>query len=121
MDKAAQELGMDRVAIRRINAPDSNAKLNADQGPVTSAYMAEALDLGAKRWNWAEKAKRSGRRKGSKVTGIGVGQGYHAAGTSGFDGLVRITPPTARSTCTAVSAISAPTLTPPPPGRPPRP
>ena len=92
MDKAAEELGLDRVAIRRINAPDSNAKLNADQGPVTSAYMAEALALGAERWNWTEKAKRSGRRKGSKVTGIGVGQGYHAAGTSGFDGLVRITP-----------------------------
>ena len=36
--------------------------------------------------------KRSGQRNGSKVTGIGVGQAFHPAGFSGFDGLVRITP-----------------------------
>ena len=36
--------------------------------------------------------KLSGHRKGSKVIGVGVGQGYHSAGFSGFDGLVCITP-----------------------------
>ena len=92
LDKAARALGMDRVDIRKVNAPNSGAALNADQSSVTSAYMAEALSLGAKRWNWTEKIKRSGRRKGSKVTGIGVGQGYHSAGASGFDGLLRIAP-----------------------------
>jgi CO/xanthine dehydrogenase Mo-binding subunit len=92
MDKAARQLGMDRLEIRRINAPDSSATIDANQGPVTSAYMEEALTLGAERWNWAEKAKRSGQRNGNKVTGIGVGQGYHSAGANGFDGLVRITP-----------------------------
>ena len=25
------------------------------------------------------------------MTGIGIGQGYHSAGTNGFDGLLRIT------------------------------
>ena len=34
---------------------------------------------------------RSGRRNGTKVTGIGVGQAFHPAGFAGFDGLVRIT------------------------------
>ncbi|MEE8443950.1 MAG: molybdopterin cofactor-binding domain-containing protein, partial [Alphaproteobacteria bacterium] len=35
---------------------------------------------------------QSGQRNGSKVIGVGVGQGFHAAGANGFDGLVRITP-----------------------------
>ena len=29
---------------------------------------------------------------GNKITGIGVGQGFHPAGANGYDGLVRITP-----------------------------
>ena len=31
-------------------------------------------------------------KNGTKVIGIGVGQGYHSAGSNGFDGLLRITP-----------------------------
>ena len=37
IDKAARQLGIDRVQIRKINAPDSSGKIGADQGPVTSA------------------------------------------------------------------------------------
>jgi len=92
LDKAARELGMDRLAIRMINAPDSNATLDADQGPVTSAYMGKALALGGELFNWEERRTRGGQRQGSKVTGVAVGQGYHSAGAKGFDGLVRITP-----------------------------
>lgn len=92
LDKAARELGIDPLEIRRVNAPDSSATINANQGPVTSAYMVEALDKGGELFNWKERKKRSGQRNGSKVTGIGVGQGYHSAGARGFDGLVRITP-----------------------------
>ena len=54
--------------------------------------MKEALDKGAELFRWEEKKKRSGQRTGNKVIGIGVGQGYHSAGTNGFDGLLRITP-----------------------------
>jgi len=92
LDKAARELDIDPLEIRRINAPDSNATINANQGPVTSAFMVEALDKGGELFNWTERKKRSGQRNGSKVIGIGVGQGYHSAGANGFDGLVRITP-----------------------------
>jgi xanthine dehydrogenase molybdenum-binding subunit len=92
IDKAARQLGIDRVAIRRINAPDNDAKIGGDQGPVTSAFMKEALDKGAELFKWEEKKKHSGQRTGNKVIGVGVGQGYHSAGTNGFDGLVRITP-----------------------------
>lgn len=92
IDKAARELGIDRVEIRRINAPDMSAKYGADQGPVTSAYLKDALVQGAERFGWEEKKRLSGQRNGSKVIGVGVGQAYHSAGSSGFDGLVRITP-----------------------------
>ena len=92
MDKAARELDMDPVEIRRLNAPDSSATLNANQGPVTSAYMEDALVQGAEMFGWSERKSRSGQKNGSKVTGIGVGQGYHSAGASGFDGLIRLTP-----------------------------
>ena len=93
MDKAARELGMDPLEIRRLNAPDSSATLNANQGPVTQClHGGGQLVQGAELFNWSERRKRSGERNGSKITGIGVGQGYHSAGASGFDGLVRITP-----------------------------
>jgi CO/xanthine dehydrogenase Mo-binding subunit len=92
MDKAARELGIDRIAIRKINAPDSSSKIGSDRGPLTSAFIKEALDKGAGLFNWEEKKRRSGQRNGHKVTGIGVGQGYHSAGSNGFDGLLRITP-----------------------------
>ena len=92
IDKAARELSIDRVQIRKINAPDSNGKIGADHGPVTSAFLKEALDKGATMFNWDEKKQRSGQKNGNKVIGIGIGQGYHSAGSNGFDGLVRITP-----------------------------
>jgi CO/xanthine dehydrogenase Mo-binding subunit len=90
MDKAAKELGLDRVAIRRINAPDSSGKVGSMQGPVTSAHLRDALDRGAADFGWEQRLARSGQRTGSKV--LGVGTAYHSAGANGFDGLVRITP-----------------------------
>ena len=92
MDKAARQLGIDPLAIRRINAPDSSARYGGNQSPVTSAFQREALDLGAEQFDWEARRARSGQRRGSKVTGLGVGQAYHAAGSSGYDGLLRIAP-----------------------------
>ena len=91
MDKAADQLDIDRVDIRRINAVNNETTVNAGQEPVTSAYMKEALDQGAEMFDW-ENRKNQPKRNGSKVRGLGIGQGYHSAGATGFDGLVRITP-----------------------------
>jgi xanthine dehydrogenase molybdenum-binding subunit len=92
IDKAAKTLGIDRLEIRRVNGPKMDAKLGAMQGPVTSCYLPEALAKGAAAFNYAERSARSGRKNGTKITGIGVGQAFHPAGFAGFDGLVRITP-----------------------------
>jgi CO/xanthine dehydrogenase Mo-binding subunit len=92
IDKAARRLGIDRIEIRKINAPDANAKEGPKRGPVSSAYLKQALDKGAGLFGWQDKIRRSGQRVGNKVIGIGVGQGYHPGGNDGFDGLLRITP-----------------------------
>ncbi len=91
IDEAARKLGLDRVQIRKVNAPNNDGKFGEKQGPITSAYLGEALQKGAEKFNWAEKAKESGKKNGTKVTGLGVGTAYHTAGANGFDGLVRIT------------------------------
>jgi CO/xanthine dehydrogenase Mo-binding subunit len=92
IDKAARQLGVDRVAIRKINAPDDSAKLGAMQGGVTSAHLREALERGAERFGWTSRLARSGKKSGSKATGLGVGSAFHPAGGNGFDGLVRLAP-----------------------------
>lgn len=92
IDKAARKLGVDRVAIRRINAPGHDGKFGGKQGPITSSYLPEALEKGAARFGWAKKQALSGQRKGSKAIGIGVGTAFHSAGFHGFDGLVAIKP-----------------------------
>lgn len=92
IDKAARQLGIDRVAIRAINAPVSGSTYGPKQEAMSSAYLKEALDKGAKAFGWEERIARGGQRHGSKVTGVGVGQAFHSAGFNGFDGLLRITP-----------------------------
>jgi CO/xanthine dehydrogenase Mo-binding subunit len=91
MDKAARELRMDPLEIRMINAVNSDTTVYAEQRSLTSAYMKEALEMGAEMFDWESKYRQQ-RRNGSKVIGVGIGQGYHSAGTKGFDGLLRITP-----------------------------
>jgi xanthine dehydrogenase molybdenum-binding subunit len=92
LDKAARELNVDPLALRRINAPTHESRYGGNQGAITSAYLREALDLGAERFGWTERRARSGQRNGSKVTAVSIGQAFHSAGSAGFDGLVRIAP-----------------------------
>ena len=95
--KAAMQLGIDQVAIRRVNAPEGKASYGpaAADGTrryVTGAFVKEALDRGAELFDWQARAARSGKRRGSKVRGVGVGVGPHGAGSVGFDGLMLIRP-----------------------------
>jgi CO/xanthine dehydrogenase Mo-binding subunit len=92
MDKAARQLGMDRAHFRRVNAPHSESPVYESQGPITSAFMAEAIDIASNMFGWTEREAAPRQRNGSKVRGLGIGLGYHSAGGSGYDGLVRITP-----------------------------
>ena len=64
MSKAARQLGIDQVAIRRLNAPEGKAKWGpADRqgkrGYATSAFLKEALDRGAELFDWETRKARS--------------------------------------------------------------
>jgi xanthine dehydrogenase molybdenum-binding subunit len=90
MDKAANEAGLDRVAFRRVNAPRMDGKIGERQGGLSSSYMPEAIDKAAQMFNWQQKIAQPKQVSATKVRGIGVGQGFHTAGSNGYDGLIRI-------------------------------
>ncbi|MEZ5492688.1 MAG: xanthine dehydrogenase family protein molybdopterin-binding subunit [Gammaproteobacteria bacterium] len=90
-DKVARTVGMDRVAFRRVNAANSQGFQGGSRGPLTSAFVTEALDQGERLFGWQDKISQP-KRNGSKVRGVGIGIGYHGAGSRGYDGLVRIAP-----------------------------
>ena len=96
VDRAARELKLDRVDIRKKNAPANGALggmgPDGKRVPVPSAYLREALDKGAAKFNWVERRKRSGQKNGPRVTGIGVGVAFHPSGFAGFDGLLCLKP-----------------------------
>ena len=95
--KAAKQLGLDQVEIRKINAPAGRAPFgpalaNGTRPVTTSAFVKEALDLGAERFDWHARAARAGQRSGNRVRGVGVAVGTHTAGSIGHDGLMTIRP-----------------------------
>jgi CO/xanthine dehydrogenase Mo-binding subunit len=94
--KAARKLGVDQVAIRRINCPEGKAEFGPpQQGKLqhaTSAFIKEALDRGAEQFKWSERIARTPKRIGTKVRGVGVSLSSYVGGTIGFDGLLVITP-----------------------------
>jgi CO/xanthine dehydrogenase Mo-binding subunit len=98
LSKAAKKLGLDQVAVRRINAPAGHAPFgpalpNGKQAYVTSAFVTEALDKGRELFQWdAKKASYSGKKQGHLARGIGVAVSPYSGGSIGFDGLFIIKP-----------------------------
>ncbi len=110
ISKAARQLGVDQVEIRKINAPRTGSEFGAPPPAAavaaakaagrpapgrtffTSCHLSEALDIGAKTFDWEERKKRNGQRVGTKVTGVGVGLGTYTAGSINMDGLLLIRP-----------------------------
>jgi xanthine dehydrogenase molybdenum-binding subunit len=94
--KAARKLGLDQVAIRRINCPEGKAPFGpAAKGKrpyATSAFLKDALDRGAEQFKWSERVSRTPKRIGSKVRGVGVSLSCYVGGTIGFDGILIIKP-----------------------------
>jgi xanthine dehydrogenase molybdenum-binding subunit len=94
--KAARKLGLDQVAIRRINCPEGKAPFGPPvKGKLqhaTSCFLKEALDRGAEQFKWQERVARKPKQIGSKVRGVGVSLSCYVGGTIGFDGLLVIKP-----------------------------
>jgi len=110
ISKAARQLGVDQVEIRKINAPVTGSEFGAPPAAAavaaanaagrpapgrtffTSCHLREALDKGAALFNWEERKKRNGQRNGTKVTGVAVGLGTYTAGSVAMDGLLLVRP-----------------------------
>jgi CO/xanthine dehydrogenase Mo-binding subunit len=95
--KASRKLGVDQVAIHRINAPEGKAQFGpanprGQRGYITSSFLKQALDRGAEAFNWSSRKATSGKRQGSKVRGVGVASSAYISGSTGFDGLFVIRP-----------------------------
>ena len=88
LDAAADALNLSRLEIRQINAARSGDAGGPRRTPFTSAYVPQALEQAATAFDWEARQSRRRQRKGSKVVGLGIGQGYHSAGRSGMDGIV---------------------------------
>jgi CO/xanthine dehydrogenase Mo-binding subunit len=92
LERGARELGVDRVDMMYLNAPEGRAVYGNNASEVTSSFAKEAVLLGRERFNWDEKKLLSGQRNGSKVTGVGVALSPYSAGSRGMDGLLIIRP-----------------------------
>ena len=92
MDKAARELGVDRLALRRLNAPNPDVEFGPGRTTLSSVFVKEAIDIGRELFGWEERLTRSGQLNGTKRTGIGVGVSPYTAGSKEFDGLLVIRP-----------------------------
>jgi CO/xanthine dehydrogenase Mo-binding subunit len=96
--KAAHQLGIDQVALHRINAPAGKAPLggpgkDGKRSYVTSAFVREAIDRGVDLFKWDERKARSGKRMGAKARGIGMAVSPFIGGYSiNYDGLMTIRP-----------------------------
>jgi len=94
--KAGRKLGVDQVAIRRIICPEGKAlrgpPVQGKRAHITNTFIKDALDRGAEKFNWSERAARTPERSGTKVRGVGVSVNCYVGGTIGFDGLLVIKP-----------------------------
>ena len=89
ISKAARQLGIDEVEIRKINAAstdDEFGRLRPDgtRARLSSARVREALDIGAKRFNWVERIQRSGQRRATSLRALGSPSATTPAGRWGM-------------------------------------
>ncbi len=92
LEKAGRELGIDRYEMHRLNAPGPDVEFGPRNSTLTSVHALEALEMGYELFDWESKVALSGRRDGSRVTGIGIGLSPYTAGSRGRDGMMIIRP-----------------------------
>ena len=96
LSKASRKLGIDQVALHRLNCPEGKAQMGpADKAGkrayITGTYIKEALDRGKEQFEW-DKRMALPKKSGNKVRGMGVATSVFVGGSVGFDGLVIIKP-----------------------------
>ena len=69
MDELAEAVGIDPIALRRINEPESDPNTKA---PFSTRQLLRCLDEGAERFGWDKRGKPGARREGEWLIGLGV-------------------------------------------------
>ncbi|QJU59275.1 xanthine dehydrogenase family protein molybdopterin-binding subunit [Sphingomonas sp. AP4-R1] len=69
MDELAEKLGMDPIELRKVN----DTSVDPEKGvPFSSRSLTTALDDGAKRFGWSDRARPGERRDGEWLIGLGM-------------------------------------------------
>ena len=71
LSKAARQLGVDQVALRRVNCPEGKAEYGpanhaGKRAYVTSCYLKQALDYGAEQFKWQERVASKPKKDGDE-------------------------------------------------------
>jgi len=69
MDELAETIGMDPIAFRKLNDPDTDPEKGV---PYSSRQLSQALDRGASLFGWNERQAPGTRREGEWLIGMGV-------------------------------------------------
>jgi len=97
LNKAANKLGIDQVEMRRVNCPEGPVEFGppnerGEREHVTSCFLKQALDMGVEQFQWQERVAQQSKQIGTKKRGVGVSLSTYHGGSTGFDGLILITP-----------------------------
>jgi xanthine dehydrogenase molybdenum-binding subunit len=97
MAKASRKLGIDQVAIHRINMPEGKAKHSVRRcqtasGSTSPARLSKKRSTRGTRQFVGTSGKALPKRSGTKARGIGVATSCFVGGSVGFDGLFVIKP-----------------------------
>ncbi len=69
MDELAEAVGIDPIALRKINDPEQDPELKV---PYSSRQLTRALEEGAKHFGWDQRQAPGARREGDWLIGMGV-------------------------------------------------
>lgn len=84
MDLIADELGMDRVEFRLLNALVPGSRTGTGQMLDHSVGIKPLIEAVARKADWKAKSRVNGADRGSRKRGIGIGCSWHGCGTTGF-------------------------------------
>lgn len=88
MDELADKIGIDPVALRKMNIPQEDPSANI---PFSSHKLAEALDEGARAFGWEKrKAKAGETREGEWRIGMGMASAFRVNMLMESEAIVRL-------------------------------
>ena len=109
LDELAAQFGIDPVEFRRMNEPDKDPQQDV---PFSSRKLLECIDVGAKRFGWADRPKTPGsRREGEWLIGYGMASASRANSLMQSSAEIEMTPDGRATVKTAMTDIGTGTYT----------